>query len=234
MGGELAMDNKVMEKKAYQSQIVFEDLKKKLNIEMTIPTTFILDESRYKQLLKACYTNNPFGIFGFVMNKLRKKGVTKLFLEEKVLQTPALAAVLAACSSVATSIGALHGDNFDREPETYCDVVFAGMQAIRLYMSDTKDPTFKKVRRASAIRVNNALNGSFYKYKSGDRRYVSFHVYYQNQQKKLIEAFQLKKPSEKYSMITTKCDMKMLRKVFLNYTADQLEHMAFDCGASGC
>jgi len=229
------MASQAMEKKAVQSQIVFEDLKHKLNIQTTIPTTFIVDESRHGELMKACHSNNPFGLlFGFVIVKLRKKGVNKLFEDEKVLQTPAVAAVLATCSSVATSIGALRGDAFERTPETFCDVAFAGMQAFRLFMSDSKDPAFKKVRVASAVRVNNAWNGSSYKYQAGDERHVSFHVYYQSQQKKLVDAFNLNKPSEKYTMLSTRFDMKKLRQLFRKYTSDQLEELAFDCDACGC
>lgn len=76
------------------------------------------------------------------MAKLRKKAVNKLFLPEKVLQTPVIAAVLTLCSNAATSIAKIRGANTENV-HIDCDVAFSGLQAIRLYMVD-QDGVFDK------------------------------------------------------------------------------------------
>ena len=124
------MASTALEKKAEQSQVIYEDLVKRFNIK-SVPTTFVADDRRMGQFAKACVTANPFPApFGAVLVSKRIPGVKKLFENETVLQTPAISAVLAACSSVATEIGALRGDDVPGA-EPYCDVAFAGLQAIR-------------------------------------------------------------------------------------------------------
>ena len=50
--------------------------------------------------------------------------------------------------------------------------------------------------------MNNALNGSMHKFRARDGRDVSFHVYYQSQQERLVEALGLSKPkSEEYKLL---------------------------------
>lgn len=233
-GGFSVNNNAVMEKKAEEAEVVLEDLKKKLGIEKTYPIHFIVEPSRKKEFLQACNKENPFpGILKFVLSSLRKKGVKRLFEDEKVLQTPVIAAVLSLCSSLATSIGELRGAKV-KDAEIYCDVAYAGEQAIRLYLVDNKDAAFKKARSQSAIRVDNALNGSFYKYDTKDGRKVSFHVYYQSQQRKLVEALHLKKPSEDFKFLSTKKDRHYLQKVVKGYDALDLEELSFSSGACGC
>ena len=159
------MSNPVLEKKAKQAQVIYEDLIQRFGID-AIPTTFVADERREAQFLKACYKDNPFPPpLNITILKKRLPGVKLLFQDETILQTPAIAAVLSACSSVATRIGELRGDDVSGA-ETYCDVAFAGMQAIRLYMADHQGWEFQKSRILSGIRVNNAFNGSFFKYKA--------------------------------------------------------------------
>jgi crotonobetainyl-CoA:carnitine CoA-transferase CaiB-like acyl-CoA transferase len=226
--------NEVMLKKAFEAQVVLDDLKKRFGIESTYPITFVVDEKREKEFLKACGKENPFpGILRFVLTSLRKKGVKRLYENETVVQTPVVAAVLSLCSSLATEIGSLRGID-SKGAQIYCDVAYAGAQAIRLYLVDQKDKTFKKARSASAVRVDNALNGSFYKYETKDGRKVSFHVYYQSQQKKLVDALKLKKPSEDFKFLSTKKDRHYLAKVMKNFTAEELEELAFSSGACGC
>ncbi len=223
----------VLTQKAQQAQIIFDDLTKTYGVR-PIPTTFVADESRKKQFAAACVAANPFpGPVAAVLVTKRVPGVKKLFAPEKVLQTPAIAAVLAACSSVATEIAALRGHDTSGA-ETYCDVAFAGLQAIRLYMADYEGKAFKKERLKSAMRVDNAWNGSFYKYRAKDGRDVSFHVYYQNQQEKLVAALPTSKPSEKYNMASIGRDRKEIGKIVSQYTAQELEDIAFDCAACGC
>lgn len=219
--------------KAEQAQVIFEDLVNRQNIK-AIPTTFVADDDREKQFKKQIKKENPFpGPFGIVLVGKRKPAVNQLFEEEKVLQTPAIAAVLSACSSVATEIGGLRGDNV-KNAETTCDIAFAGLQAIRLYMADYSGLRFKLSRLQSAIRVDNAWNGSFYKYPSKDGRQVSFHVYYQDQQRKLVAALPTKKASEKYNMFSIGKDRKEITKICKKQNAVDLEELSFENGACGC
>lgn len=180
------MANNEILKKAEYAQIVFNDLIERLGIDKVYPTTFIADPAKEELFKQSYLKENPFpSVIALVLAKLRKKAVTRLFEKEDILQTPVIAAVLSLCSSLATDIGALRGDDVSRT-RIFSDISFAGMQAIRLYTADHKEKAFKKARCDSAIRVDNAINGSFYKYKTKDGRYVSFHVYYQSQQEKLV------------------------------------------------
>ena len=227
------MESEVLKKKALQAQIIFDDLTRTFDIE-SIPTTFIANGERCGQFTKACDEHNPFPPpLSVTLRKKRVPAVKQLFEDEKILQTPAIAAVLAACSSVATEIGRLRGDDVSGA-ETYCDIAFAGLQAIRLYMANHKGLAFTKSRVISAVMVNNAFNGSFFKYKSRDGRNVSFHVYYQNQLDKLAAALPYSKPGSKYTMLSMKKDKKEMADVVGRYDALELERIAFDCGASGC
>lgn len=132
-----------------------------------------------------------------------------MFLPEKVLQTPVIAAVLTLCSNVATSIAKIRGANTENV-HIDCDVAFSGLQAIRLYMVDQDGKELRKSRLASALRVDNAYNGSFYKYPTKDNRYVSFHVYYQSQQERLNQVLKTGKASNKFTLLTCKSDIKRL------------------------
>ena len=224
------MSNEALRKKAEQAQVIFDELVNQYDIK-PIPTTFVAEPRREAQFKKACFTENPFpGPFAAAMVEKRLPGVNKLFKDEKVLQTPAIAAVLAACSSVATEIGELRGDDVSGA-ETYCDVAFAGLQAIRLFMADNKGKKFRKKRFDSAASVNNAINGSFYKYKAGDGRDISFHVYYQDQQRKLFESMGMSKPSSQYTFFSIPGDKKEIAQRVSERTAIELEEMAFDAGA---
>lgn len=228
------MANEIMQKKAEYAQIIFNDLVKRLDIDKTYPTTFIADPEKENLFKKSYLKENPFpSVIAIVLASLRKKAVTRLFENEDVLQTPVIAAVLSLCSSIATDIGALRGDDVSNT-KIYSDIAFAGLQAIRLYAADHKEKAFKKSRCASAIRVDNALNGSFYKYKTKDGRYVSFHVYYQSQQEKLVKALGLKKESKDFKLLSASRDIKYLTGVFKDYNAMDLENLAFDCGACAC
>lgn len=225
----------VLEKKAKEAQIVYDYLAKLLNVDSTLPVTFIADENVEKEFKTNYLKENPFpNVIAFVLAKLRKKAVDKLFVDEKVLQTSVIAAVLSLCSNVATEIGKLRGDEIKDSDEIYCDISYAGLQAIRLYMANYYDKEFKKSRLASAIRVDNAINGSFYKYKTKDNRYISFHTYYQSQQKKLVEAMKLNKPYDKFSLMSTKKDRRYLTKEVAKWNSNELEELAFDCGACAC
>ena len=152
-------DNGVLRRKAYNAQLIYEDLLDRLGME-GIPTTFVADEGRRAMLSRACFSSNPFPApLSLVLTKLRIPAVRKLFEPETIPQTSAIAAVLCACSAAATEIGALRGDDVSGAQQR-CDLVFAGLQAVRLYMSDHKHcKEFTRSRVQSAIRVNNALNG---------------------------------------------------------------------------
>ncbi len=224
----------VLLKKAEEAQIVYDYLSDLLGIESTLPVTFIAETKAEKEFKKNYLKENPFPhVIAFVLAKLRKKAVERLFEDEKVLQTSVIAAVLSLCSNLASEIGELRGDEV-KGNRIYCDVSYAGLQAIRLYMANYYDKEFKKSRLASAIRVDNALNGSFYKYKTKDGRYISFHVYYQSQQKKLVEALKLKKPYDKFTLTSMKADRSYLKKEIAKWDSKELEELSFSCGACAC
>lgn len=200
-----------------------------------IPTTFVADEGRRAMLSRACFSSNPFPApLSLVLTKLRIPAVRKLFEPETIPQTSAIAGVLCACSAAATEIGALRGDDVSGAQQR-CDLVFAGLQAVRLYMSDHKHcKEFTRSRVQSAIRVNNALNGSMHKFRARDGRDVSFHVYYQSQQERLVKALGLRKPSSEYGFFSLKKDMKEIAAAVAAKDAMELEDLSFDCGACGC
>jgi len=224
----------ILNKKAYDAQVIYDYLVNLLNLEPKLPVIFITDTNTEKELKRNYLAENPFPhIIALVLAKLRKAAVDKLFLEEKVLQTPVIAAVLSLCANVASEIGELRGDNLSNE-KIYSDISYAGLQAIRLYMANYDDKEFKKSRLASAIRVDNAINGSFYKYKTKDNKYVSFHVYYQDQQQKLVKALNLNKPSDKFTLKSILFDVRYLSGVTKNYNAQDLEDLSFKCGACAC
>lgn len=225
---------KILYEKAKDSQRIYDYLSNLLNIETKIPLTFISNVDTEKELKKNYLKENPFPhIIKFVLASLRKKAVNKLYEEEKVLQTPIIAAVLSLCAQVATNIGQLRGDTFYND-KIYTDISYAGLQAIRLYMANYYDKEFKKTRLKSAIRVDNAINGSFYKYKTLDNRYISFHTYYQSQQEKLVKELNLKKESSKFNLLSTKRDIRYLKKVVSKENSYELEERAFKCGACAC
>jgi hypothetical protein len=224
----------ILEKKAQDAQVVYDYLCDLLHIESTIPVTFIASDTTEKELKKNYLKENPFPhVIAFVLAKLRRKAVNRLFEEEKVLQTPIIASVLSLCASLASEIGQLRGED-QKDSEVYCDISYAGLQAIRLYMANYYDKEFKKTRLASAIRVDNAINGSFYKYQTKDNRYVSFHTYYQSQQKCLVEALKLKKPYDKFTLMSTKKDIRYLKKEVRKWDSEELEDLSFRCGACAC
>ncbi len=228
------MSNNDIQKKAQCAQIIINDLIKRLAIDKIYPTTFIADADKEALFKQSFLKENPFpSVIALVLASLRKKAVNRLFEKEDILQTPVIAAILSLCSSLATDIGALRGDNVS-DTKIYSDISFAGLQAIRLYMADHKEKTFKKARCNSAIRVDNAINGSFYKYKTKDNRFVSFHVYYQSQQEKLVKALGLKKESKDFKLLSASRDIKYLNKVCRQYNAMDLENLAFECGACAC
>ncbi len=224
----------ILKKKAEDAQIIYDYLVSLLNIKTNVPVTFIADENAQKEFTKNYLKENPFpNVIALVLAKLRKKAVQRLFEEEKVLQTPVIASVLSLCASLATEIGSLRGDD-TKGSEIYSDISYAGLQAIRLYMANYDDMQFKKSRLKSAIRVDNAINGSFYKYQTKDGRYISFHTYYQSQQKCLVEALNLKKPYDKFTLLSTKRDIRYLKKEIMKYDSYELEELAFRCGACAC
>lgn len=224
----------VLNKKAIQAQQIYDYISNSLNIDSTLPVTFIYNEASEKEFKKNYLAENPFpNVIALVLAKLRKKAVNKLFLDEKIPQTSTIAAILSLASNLACEIGELRGDDI-KDNKIYCDISYAGLQAIRLYMANYYDKEFKKSRLASAIRVDNAINGSFYKYKTKDGRYISFHTYYQSQQKKLVEGMKLSKPYDKFTLLSTKRDIRYLKKEVAKWDSKELEELAFECGACAC
>ena len=227
-------ENKVLRRKAENAQLIYEDLLERTGLA-ALPTTFVADEGREAALKRACFGANPFPLpLNLVLTKLRVPAVRKLFEDETIPQTSAIAAVLTACSAAATEIGALRGDEVSGA-QLRCDLAYAGLQAIRLYMSDHRHcKEFTKSRVRSAIRVNNALNGSMHKFRAKDGRDVSFHVYYQSQQERLVKALGLSKKSEEYGFFSMKKDLAEIAARVARTDAMELEQLSFDCGACGC
>lgn len=228
-------ENSVLTKKARQAQIIYDDLMERFEIQ-SIPTTFIAGGKREQQFKAACKKANPFPMpYKFMLLKNRKKAMRLLFEDEKIVQTPAIAAALSAISSLAVEIGGLRGDDISTA-ENYCDVAFAGLQALRVYMVDYDNKEFARVRVNSSASVKNAFDSTERtgKYLAGDGRYVSFHVFYKSQQRKLVKALNLPKPAEEFTALSKKKDMKLISSVTAKHTAQDLEELAFDCGATGC
>lgn len=225
----------IMETKAFQAQLCYEDLKRKLGVETNTKVVFHLDEEQKKQIKRACFSQNPFpGVLKAVLLSLRLKAVNRLFLEEKVLQTGPAAAILALDSVLAQEIKALRDGTRDEE-EVVCDIGFAGLQVIRLYMSAySGNKAFVKSRYDSAIRVDNALNGSFYKYKTKDGRFFSAHVYYESQKKRMMEILQIPKAPEKLVFGSLGSDKKLVAGYVEKWNAEELEEATFENGACGC
>lgn len=225
----------VMETKAFQAQLCYEDLKQKLGVESNTKVIFHLNEAQKKQIKKACFFKNPFpGVLKAVLLSLRLKAVNRLFLEEKVLQTGPAAAILALDSVLSQEIKALR-DGTKSEEEVVCDIGFAGLQVIRLYMSAyAGNKEFIKSRYNSAIRVDNALNGSFYKYKTKDGRFFSAHVYYESQKKRMMETLKISKAPEKLVFGSLASDKKLVAAAVEKWNAVELEEATFENGACGC
>jgi hypothetical protein len=205
-----------------------------LGIEKSNPVVFCVNLKRIPQLLIACFKNNPFPKYRIVLFFIRMRGVIKLFKKEKVLQTPAASAALSACGSVVTDIAKLRQYPVKSDEKIYCDVVLAGLQALRLFFVSSFNKTFSLQRFKSCFQVNNAFNGSWYKYRTHDNRFFSFHVYYASQKQKMVQAMNIMKPAEEFSMSSSKADRKLVGDLVSNMNSGELEELAFSCGACGC
>lgn len=225
---------KILEEKAYQSQLCYESLKKHIGFEEVVPTSFCVNKKRYSQMKKACFKKLSFPKYRPVLCYLRLKAVRKLFKEENILQTPAMSAAITACNSIALNIGKIRGMQFKEEDKAYCDIAFAGFQAIRLYMPSYNDEKFSMQRFNSCFGVNNAFNGSFYKYETKDGRKFSYHVYYESQKEKLTKALKIEKDAKDFTMSSSKNDRIIVREETLKHNGLELEDLAFECGATGC
>lgn len=229
----------VMRQKALEAQICFEDLKKKLDVEVKDPVIFIVDDRRKKQLEKACWQHDPFpGVLKPVLVSLRKKAVRRLFEPEKVVQTGPAAAILTLDHCLAREVGRLRtGEDgpADQLTPVCCDIATAGLQVIRLYMMAYEgNKEFITSRYQSAIRVDNALNGSFYKYRTKDGRYFSAHVYYESQKAKMMKVLGIAKDPDKFVFGSTFFDRITTQKAIAKWNGEELEEAAFDGGACAC
>lgn len=223
-----------MKEKALQSQLCYEDLKKKLDIRTEDPVVFCVND-RKRQLLKACVEHNPFpSVLKPVLASLRLKAVKKLFEKEKVLQTGPAAAILSLDQVLAKDIARQRGMDVSSDP-ILCDITMAGLQVIRLYMMAYEgNEEFITSRYQSAIRVDNALNGSFYKYPTKDGRYFSAHVYYESQKAKMMEVLRMKKDPDKLVFTTLPADKIITRNAIRKWKGKDLEEASFANGACGC
>lgn len=224
---------KALEEKAEQSRLCLEALRREAGLDGKARVDFCVNPRRLGQFLLACFRDNPFKKYKAILCFIRLRGVVRLFRREQVLQTPAAAAALASCCATAAGIGKLRGSS-EAEPEVSCDLALAGLQAIRLYMACSYDEAFSRQRFDSCFRVNNAFNGSFYKYRTSDGRHFSFHVYYASQKARMVEALGLKRDPESFSMSSSKPDRALLGSVVAGMDAAALEELAFESGACGC
>ena len=221
-----------LKKKAQEAQLCLEELNRQAGVDEVIPTQFSVNWKRIPQFFFGSFARNPLVRFKIVLLFIRLRAIVRLFRQEKVRQTPAAAAALASISSLASRIGSLRG--MKEEAETNCDVASAGLQALRLYFAHTEDSEFSQSRFDSCFRVNNAFNGSFHKYRTQDGRHFSFHVYYQHQKEKMVKALSMKKDAKDFTMESAKKDIPVLAQTVQNLEGEQLEELAFSCGASGC
>lgn len=224
----------VMKEKAEQAQLCYEDLKEKLQVEAPADVIFSLNARRFWQLLGACFKDNPFPRVKVVLCFLRLKAVVRLFNREKVVQTGPASAVLTLNTVLADEISKVRNGESNKST-VECDVAFAGLQVIRLYMMAYHgNDFFRNERCTSGMRVNNALNGSFYKYETKDGRKFSAHVYYESQKAKLMKALKLETPPENFTMSTLKKDKLDVANAVKSHKAEELEELAFSSGACGC
>ncbi|WP_022775018.1 CoA transferase [Butyrivibrio sp. AE2015] len=225
----------VMGKKALQAVACYDDLLEKLDLKVDTPVIFNLSDGRKKQIEKSVYGHNPFpGLLKLVLLSLRKKAVKRLYEDEKVLQTGPAAAILALDSVLVQEIGNIRNNIKEPQP-VMCDVDLAGLQVVRLYMSAYKgNKDFIKARCDSAVRVDNALNGSFYKYKTKDGRKFSAHVYYESQKKIMMETLGITKEPGKFVLSSLPFDKITTAKAVRQWNAQELEEKTFENGACGC
>jgi hypothetical protein len=225
----------VMEVKAEQARLAYENLKKQTGIHPKAEIVFNVDTDQKKKMERACWSHNPFpGILKPVLLSLRKKAVKRLYEPEKVLQTGPAAAILVMDAALAQEIGDLRNGTDTKDP-VFCDIGYAGMQVIRLYMSAYEgNRDFIKSRYQSAIRVDNALNGSFYKYRTKDGRSFSAHVYYESQKRKIMKTLGIQKDPDRFVFTSLPFDKKLTANAIARWNAEELEEQVFKDGACGC
>ena len=228
------MDSIMMEK-ARQAQLCYEDLMEKTGIHPSAKVVFNVNGEEQRLIKQACFRNNPFpGVVKAVLLKLRLAAVNRLFQKENVLQTGPAAAILALDAALAKEIGEQRTGS-EGGGEVLCDVGLAGLQVIRLYMmAYGGSKPFIQSRYQSATRVDNALNGSFYKYKTADGRYFSAHVYYESQKRKIMQTLGIKKDPDKFVLASLPFDKKTTAKAVGAWKAEELEEQVFADGACGC
>jgi len=223
-----------MKKKGQAAQICYEDLKKRTEINLPTKVEFLVNKKRARQMLKACFKDNPFPRYRIVLMYLRLKAVVRLYKREDVLQTGPAAACLSLAAAQAEDIYCMRNKGSEVKPvET--DVAYSGLQVIRLYMMAYEgSDDFKQARFASALMVDNGLNGSFYKYECKDHTFYSAHVYYENQKVKLMKALDIKTSPADYNLDNLKKDRKEVAEYVKRYNGADIEELSFECGASGC
>lgn len=225
----------ILNMKAQQAQICYEDLLEKTGLHPKSTVVFRVDEGEQALMERACHERNPFpGVVKLVLLSMRKKAVKRLFEYEKVLQTGPAAAALALNAALSKEIGQLRGVA-PENGEVVCDVGFAGLQVIRLFMMAYEgSEEFVRSRYQSAIRVYNALNGSSYKYRTKNGRFFSTHVYYESQKRKAMSTLGIQKDPDKFQFGTLPFDKRTVSKAIAQWDAQELEEAIFEDGACGC
>ena len=229
------MRKTVMFEKAHQAQMCYENLMQQTGIYPKVKVIFHVNTKQKKQFEAAAFSHNPFlGTYKLQLFSKRKKALKRLFASEKVLQTGPLAAVLALDAALAQEIGDLRNGSVAVDP-IICDVGLAGLQAIRPYMTSYEGKlAFAKARHRSALQSEHALNGASYKYKTGDDRYFSVHVYSLVQKWRMLELLNLQKDPQKLTLSSLRRDKKQIRKAIAGWTAPELEEASFENGLCSC
>lgn len=220
-----------LQRKALQSQACFDDLMDEQNIQHQNRVEFVAPAGHFRQLLLACFQQNPFPRYRALLTLIRVLGVIKLFKRETILQTPAAAAVLTASGVMAAEIGRLRQQPPGSDQAVRGNVVLAGLQALRLYFVTSFEPDFSLQRFRSCLEVNNAFNGSRQKYTTRDGRFFSFHCYYPEQKRKMVEVLGLPKAHDQFTMQSVKEDRKLIEKTVAEHDAADLEELSFANGA---
>lgn len=224
-------NNNAIFKKAQDAARIFDDVCDRLGIE-PIPTTFAGDESKREMFQRAAGEYNPFpGPVADTLKGMRIPAMQKLFEAEVIPQTAAMAAVLSACSSVATEIGRLRGADTP-DAATVCDVAFAGLQANRVFMSYYTEPKFQMARMMNGASITNAIAGEWHKYPCKDGRLISMHAYRQEKFAKLVNALGLSKPAKDYNLMSTEQDVPEVAAAAAKWNAQELEEWIFKNDAS--
>lgn len=228
---------KSLNKKAKESILIYDDLKKTMDLDEISDVVFVADPTRYERFIKEAISAEsltyPEKVIP-VMLKMRLDALLKLFADEKVLQTAPIASILAAHENALLKIASLSGEKIDKDEKIYCDLAYAGIQAIRFYLVSVYDEKISAIASQTVLGAFNALSGLNYKYETEDERLFSFHLYYKHQREAIVKALNMKKELKDYTVFSIEEDYKEIAQIVKGYKGIELEDFVFANGGSGC